>query len=87
MEVICLEDKAFRKLVEEVVNQVKIDIKVDSSPWVGSKKAKELLGIKSDTTFQDLRDEGKIIFSKPRPKIFMYNHDSILKYLEDSRVK
>ncbi|MEP7218857.1 MAG: helix-turn-helix domain-containing protein [Bacteroidota bacterium] len=41
-----------------------------------------LLNIKSRTTLQKLRDEGKIRFSQPQKKIILYDRDSIEAYLQ-----
>lgn len=49
--------------------------------WVRSVEAMELLGIKSKTTLQKLRDEGKIRFSQPYKKVILYDRESILKFL------
>jgi hypothetical protein len=42
----------------------------------------QLLNIKSKTTLQKLRDEGKIRFSQPQKKIILYDRDSIDTYLQ-----
>jgi len=87
MEVICLEDEAFLKLVETVVKHIEEKDKINVNPWVSQEDAMKLLNIKSLTSMQDLRDQNKIIFSKPRPKIILYKYSSILKYLEDKSNK
>jgi len=40
-----------------------------------------ILKIKSTTTLQKLRDEGKIAFSQPQKKIILYDRDSINEYI------
>ena len=87
MEVICLEDEAFLKLVETVDKHIEEKDKINVNPWVSQEDAMKLLNIKSLTSMQDLRDQNKIIFSKPRPKIILYKYSSILKYLEDKSNK
>jgi len=42
----------------------------------------ELLGVKSKTTLQKLRDEGSIRFSQPQKKIILYDRDSVMDYLD-----
>ena len=42
----------------------------------------QLLNVKSKTTMQKLRDEGRIRFSQPQKKIILYDRDSISTYLE-----
>ena len=56
---------------------------VVSDKWIGKKEAMKLLRIKSPTTLQKLRDEGKIRFSQPEKKHIVYDQDSINDYLEE----
>lgn len=81
MEVICLEDKAFYALVEEVVKRLKEKLSV-TEKWVSDEKVMKMLNIKSKTTLQKLRNEGKIRYSQPQKKIILYDRDSINEYLE-----
>lgn len=87
MEVICLQDEAFYKLINEVVDRIKVqhDIKMDK--WISPERAMEVLNIKSATTLQKLRDEGKITFTQPQKRIILYDYDSIMEYLEDHSKK
>jgi hypothetical protein len=82
MEVICLESEAFYGLVEKVVDRIKEKNGIKHDKWIDTEKAMELLNIKSKTTLQTLRDEGKIRFSQPQRKIILYDRDSIMEYLE-----
>ncbi|WP_410879457.1 helix-turn-helix domain-containing protein [Myroides sp. DW712] len=82
MQVICLEEKAFYELVEQVVERLKEKNNVTRDKWVSNEEAMRLLNIKSKTTLQKLRDEGKIRFTKPEKKIILYDRDSIDVYLE-----
>jgi Helix-turn-helix domain len=81
MDVICLEDKAFYALVEEVVERIK-EKSHQQDLWVSDIEAMHLLNIKSKTTLQKLRDEGKIRFSQPQKKVILYDRTSISIYLE-----
>lgn len=83
MEVICLEDEALLRLVDTIYEHIKEKEQIYANPWVTQEQAMKLLNIKSKTTMQALRDENKIVFTKPQPKIILYRHDSLLKYLED----
>ncbi len=81
MEVICIQTEAFYALIEEVVQRVsRKEVKEDK--WLDTGEAMQLLRIKSKTTLQLLRDEGKIRFSQPQKKIILYDRASIEKYLE-----
>lgn len=84
MEVICLETEAFYTLVEEVVQRVGGKEKAEKKKWIGQDDAMAELGIKSKTTMQKLRDEGKIRFSQPQKKIILYDRDSIMEYLDQN---
>lgn len=84
MQVICLEEAAFYTLLEQVVARLKETHGNEKEKWVSDEHAMQLLNIKSKTTLQKLRDEGKIRFSQPQKKIILYDRDSILKYLEQN---
>jgi hypothetical protein len=82
MEVICLQDEAFYKLIEDVVERLKEKQNITRDKWISPERAMEVLNIKSKTTLQKLRDEGQITFSQPQKKIILYDYDSILGYLK-----
>ncbi len=81
MQVICLEEKAFYELVEQVVERLKEKNNIVRDKWVSNEEAMRLMNIKSKTTLQKLRDEGKIRFSQPEKKIILYDRDSIDTFL------
>lgn len=83
MEVICLHDDAFYALVDEVVLRIKRDNNIKEDKWINGEEAMRLLNIKSKTSLQNLRDEGKIRFSQPQKKVILYDRDSINDYLDD----
>ena len=82
MEVICLQDSAFYNLVEEVVKRLKEKQNIQADKWISDIEAMQKLRIKSKTTLQKFRDEGKIRFSQPEKKIIVYDLDSINEFLE-----
>lgn len=82
MEVICLETEAFYSLITEVVARIREKDHLEKDKWIQSEAVMELLGIKSKTTLQKLRDEGQIRYSQPHKKIILYDRDSALQYLE-----
>lgn len=82
MEVICLEEDAFYSLIEEVVGRLKEKQNIQVDKWISAEEAMQKLRIKSKTTLQKLRDDGKIRFSQPEKKIILYDTDSINEYLE-----
>lgn len=84
MQVICLEETAFFELVEQVVSRLKEKNGSTQDKWVSDEEAMRLLNIKSKTTMQKLRDEGKIRFTQPQKKIILYDRESINLYLEQN---
>lgn len=84
MEVICLEDEAFFALVEQVVARLNEKKGQQIEKWISDEQAMQLLNIKSKTTLQKLRDEGRIRFSQPQKKIILYDRESINTYLEQN---
>jgi hypothetical protein len=83
MEVICLESEALKELIKELARNVKVEQKIDQPKWISPARAMELLNIKK-TTLQTLRTSSLIIFTKPSPKIILYEYNSVIKYLDDS---
>lgn len=81
MQIICLEDEAFYALIHEVTTYLDKTRKHEDK-WVSQKEAMRLLNVKSKTTLQNLRDEGKIRFSQPQKKVILYDRASIEAYLE-----
>ncbi|MBE7172371.1 MAG: helix-turn-helix domain-containing protein [Williamsia sp.] len=82
MEVICLHEPAFYALIEQVIDRLKETHGEQKEQWVSDEQAMTLLNIKSKTTLQKLRDEGKIRFSQPQKKIILYDRHSIDAYLD-----
>ena len=82
MEVICLETEAFYTLIEEVVGRLRAKENSTEEKWIQSEVVMDLLGIKSKSTMQRLRDEGKIRYSQPHKKIILYDRQSVLEYLD-----
>jgi len=84
MEVICIQDEAFYELIEQVVARLKEKNSLKEDKWVSDDEAMQKLRIKSKTTLQKLRDEGKIRFSQPTKKNILYDTDSINEYIEQN---
>lgn len=82
MEVICLEENAFYTLLEQVVARLKTEHTEPKENWISDEEAMQLLNIKSKTTLQKLRDEGKIRFTQPQKKLILYDRASIVSYFE-----
>jgi hypothetical protein len=82
MEVICLEDVALYKLIEEILKAIKEKHGIKTDRWLSGEEAMKKLRISSKTTLQKLRDEGSIRFSQPQKKVILYDAQSIELYLE-----
>jgi len=83
MNIICIENAAFYSLVEKVIDRLKEKTSIKTDRWISGVDAMDLLRIKSKTTLQKLRDEGKINVSQPSARIILYDRDSIIDYLDD----
>lgn len=83
MNVITLEEEAFNELVRKIIAEVRQQLGTKPrDKWLDGRQAMEALHIKSKTTLQKLRDEGRIRFTQPDPKTILYDLDSIEAYLE-----
>lgn len=82
-------DEEFENLIKSIVVQ---ELEKKYSPesvekkWILSDETMRLLGISSRTTLQKLRDEGKLRFSCPGGKIYFYDRESIMDYIESRAV-
>ena len=86
MNIITIEEEALYKLVELAVKRVTTQNGQSGKPdrWIDESEAMGLLKIKSKTTRQTLRDNGKIAYSQPMKKIILYDRDSIIKFIESN---
>ena len=82
MQVICLEDEAFYALVNEVVERIQKENSITEDRWISPEMAMSKLKIRSKTTLQRLRDEGRIRYSQPDKRTILYDADSLNEYLE-----
>lgn len=81
MNVISLTEEAFYTLVEQVVSRIKEQQNIKEDPWISAEAAMAKLNIKSKTTLQKLRDEGRIRFTQPQKKVILYDAVSINEFL------
>ncbi len=83
MNVITLEEEAFNELIAKVVSEVRQQFGAKPrDKWIDGNEAMAMLRIKSKTTLQKFRDEGKIRYSQPEPRTILYDADSIDAFLE-----
>ena len=84
MNVIVINSDAYKMLVSEIrktVRETVHEVAHPKSDWIGEKEAMDLLGVKSKTTLQNLRDSQEFKFSK-HGRIIRYSNKSILEFLE-----
>ena len=84
MNVITIEEEAFFKLVSKTIERLQGDLKNEKPRWIAEEEAMSILHIRSKTTLQKLRNDGKIRFSQPMHKVILYDRESILKLIEDN---
>lgn len=82
MKVILIEEEAFFELIERVVERMSNKYSKKESKWLTPEEAMKELGVKSTSTLQRYRDEGKIRYSQPSKKIILYDPSSIQEFLE-----
>lgn len=83
MSVLVLEGQSLDDFISRIVAEVRHEFKAQPrDKWIDGDEAMQVLRIKSKTTLQKLRDEGKIRFSQPEPRLILYDRDSIDAYIE-----
>ena len=87
LNVICLEDEAFKALIKEIKAEIAAHVQIKDDRWISDIEAMKKLRITSRSTLQRLRDEGKIEFSHPERKMIYYDSKSIDEFLEKNRKK
>lgn len=92
MEVIVIQKEAYHQLLREMQSMMEagirtaIDEALQQEEWVDAETAKRLLGIKSKSKLQQLRDFDRIVFSQHGRNI-KYLRSSLYDYLERHRNK
>lgn len=81
MEVICLQSEALESLIDAMYEKLMKKEGRTKSEWMDAQETMQLLGVKSKTTLQQYRDEGKILFSQPSRKVIKYHRQSVEQFL------
>ncbi|MDN5201268.1 helix-turn-helix domain-containing protein [Fulvivirgaceae bacterium BMA10] len=79
---ILIEEGDLDELVDQVVKRIITRYSKKTEQWIDADEAMKLLGIKSATTLQKYRDEGRFRFSQKDRRIIKYDRFSINEYLE-----
>ncbi len=85
MEIIVFEKETYWKMQSELIkmfHEALKDAKKPDGDWISTEQAKTLLGVKSKSKMQELRDTNAIRFSKHGRKTIMYSQKSILEFLK-----
>lgn len=83
MKVILIDEEAFFELINRVLKHIEQNHSDKKKPWLTPEQAMKALNISSKTTLQRYRDQGKIRFARPSPKIILYDPQSIDDFLEN----
>ena len=91
MDVIIFESDAYYQMHQELIlmfknalKEAKAEALLEADPandWLDPEEAKKLLGVRSKTRMQELRDQDLVRFTK-HGRIIKYSKRSILQYLE-----
>ena len=86
MKVIVFEENSFYELIDELTIRIigEVEKRYRENEWLSELEAKEILGVKSKSKLQELRDNLSIEFSQ-FGKIIRYSRSSILEFLEKNR--
>lgn len=85
MEIIVFEKETYWKMQAELIAMIAKSLDEMRAPeedWIGTEAAKKLLGIKSKSKLQLLRNTNAIRYSKPGKRNLRYSKSSILDYLK-----
>jgi hypothetical protein len=85
MEVIVFEKEAYWKMQAELMKMFQETLKAATKQpedWISTEEAKQLLGVKSKSKMQELRDTNAIKFSKHGTRLIRYSRASILEHLK-----
>ena len=85
MEIIVFEKEAYYKLQAKLMamfGQALNQAQKKDDDWISTEEAKTLLGVKSKSKMQELRDHNAILFSKHGRKTIKYSKSSILAFLK-----
>ncbi|MFY9308202.1 MAG: hypothetical protein WAQ28_04040 [Bacteroidia bacterium] len=85
MEIIVFEKETYWKMQSELIKMFQEALKEAKKPdedWISTEEAKILLGVKSKSKMQELRDTNAIQFSKHGKKTIMYSRKSIREFLK-----
>ena len=81
-KMIVLDEQALQKIIDTILEEYREKIGAFEHKWINEAQAKALLGVRSKSTMQKLRDTDAIVYSQPMHKVVLYDRNSILEYLE-----
>ncbi|PHQ85493.1 MAG: hypothetical protein COB65_02990 [Thalassobium sp.] len=86
MKIIVFEQEAYYKMLGEFKKLIKDLAAPQPKEWLSPNEAKNLLGFRSKSKLQQLRDYGEIVFSQ-HGRVIRYSRSSIISFLEKNIVK
>lgn len=85
MEVIVFEKAAYWKMQEKLISMFEVALK-NAQPhdeeWISTQEAMDLLGVRSKSKMQELRNTNAIKYSKFGHKLIRYSKPSLMVYLK-----
>ena len=85
MGIIVFEKDACSKMQSHITIMFQESLKAANKPandWISTEEAKQLLGVRSRSKMQELRDTNSIVYSKHGHRLIQYSKSSILAYLK-----
>jgi len=82
---IILKEGDYERVLDKTYEYLKAKITSSEPKWNTPEETMKMLNI-GISTLQKLRNEGKLIYSKISSKNIMYDHQSILDFLEENKV-
>ena len=79
---IMIEEGDLDELVDQAAKRIIVRYSGRTEQWIDACEAMKLLGIKSASTLQRYRNEGRFRFSQKDQRIIKYDRFSIIEYLE-----
>ena len=79
---IAMDEASMMAFIDRILEEMENRFGKTELEWIQEVDAMQILGIRSKTTLQRLRDEDLIRFTQPSKKIILYHRQSLLEYLE-----
>ncbi|MEL6837586.1 MAG: helix-turn-helix domain-containing protein [Bacteroidota bacterium] len=78
-----MDEQRIKKLVDNLITELEERFGKQESNWIHDTEAMKILGIRSKTTLQKLRQSDAIRYSQPSRGIIMYCRESLEAYMSE----